>query len=82
MEYSNFYDLAKYGNENWKGAYSEKDVACNAYDYKLEFDESKKVGKPTHIISELMKLLDEDGSEEAMWFLNDIRWELKLPFEE
>ena len=42
MEFADFYDIAEYGNSAWKGNFSEKEVACNAYDYKVEFDTSKE----------------------------------------
>ena len=44
MEYSDFYDIAEYGNENWKGCFTLKEIACNAYDYKAEYDYSIKQG--------------------------------------
>ena len=70
MEYGNFYDIAEYGNQNWKGFFSPKEIACNAYDYLCEFNASKEQAKPTHTIQELCKLLKEDGSEECLeWAL-------------
>ena len=57
MEYADFYDIAEYGNENWKGSFTPKEIACNAYDYKVEYDYSIKQGKPTHTMIELCKLL-------------------------
>ena len=60
MTYDDFYTIAEYGNENWKGCFSPKEVACNAYDYKAEYDYSIKQGKPTHTMIELCKLIYED----------------------
>lgn len=60
MEYEKFYNIAEYGNANWKGCFSPKEVACNAYDYKVEYDYSIKQGKPTHTMIELCKLICED----------------------
>ena len=60
MEYSDFYDIAEYGNENQKGCFTLKEIACNAYDYKAEYDYSIKQGKPTHTMIELCKLICED----------------------
>ena len=60
MEYSDFYDIAEYGNENWKGCFTLKEIACNAYDYKAEYDYSIKQGEPTHTMIELCKLICED----------------------
>ena len=64
MEYSDFYDIAEYGNENWKGCFTLKEIACNAYDYKAEYDYSIKQGKPTHTMIELCKLICEDMGKE------------------
>ena len=61
MEYSDFYDIAEYGNENWKGSFTPKEVAQNAYDYLCEYEETVKQGKETHTIKELLKLLQEDN---------------------
>lgn len=60
MEYEDFYDIAEYGNANWKGYFTQKEIACNAYDYKVEYDYSIKQGKPTRIMIELCKLICED----------------------
>ncbi len=60
IEYCDFYDIAMYGNENWKGNFTQKEVACNTYDYKSEYDLSVIQGKPTRIMIELCKLICED----------------------
>ena len=60
MEYADFYDIAKYGNENWKGSFTPREIACNAYDYKAEYDYSIKQDKLTHTMIELCKLICED----------------------
>ena len=60
MEYTDFYNIAEYGNENWKGSFTPKEIACNAYDYKTEYDYSIKQGKPTRTMIELCKLICED----------------------
>ena len=78
LSYSDFYDIAEYGNENWKGSFTPKEIACNAYDYLCEFEASKANGEPTHTIEELAKLLVEDGSEEAKEWLYQIASELNL----
>ena len=80
MTYEDFYDIAEYGNANWKGNFSPKEIACYAYDYLVEFEESKARGG-YHIsstIQELLSLLDEDDSEEANHFATQIRKELGL----
>ena len=60
LEYVDFYDIAEYGNENWKGSFTPKEIACYAYDYKIEYDYSIEQDKPTHTMIELCKLICED----------------------
>lgn len=60
LEYADFYSIAEYGNENWKGNFSPREIACNAYDYKVEYDYSIKQSKPTRTMIELCKLICED----------------------
>ena len=60
LEYADFYDIAEYGNENWKGSFTPREIACNAYDYKVEYDYSIEQGKPTRTMTELCKLICED----------------------
>lgn len=78
MEYSDFYDIAVYGNEAWKGSFSNKEVACNAYEYKMDFDYSKESGSLASTIYELLLLLDQDNSEETQEWARRIREELKI----
>ena len=60
MDYNDFYTITEYGNENWKGSFTPREIACNAYDYKAEYDYSIKQGKPTRTMIELCKLICED----------------------
>lgn len=60
MDYSDFYTIAEHGNENWKGSFTPREIACNAYDYKVEYDYSIKQDKLTHTMIELCKLICED----------------------
>lgn len=78
MEYADFYDIAEYGNKNWKGSFTPKEVACNAYDYLCEFEASKVNECVNHTMKELCRLLIEDGSEEAKEWLYRIVSEVKL----
>lgn len=80
LDYSFFYDIAEYGNANWKGNFSPKEIACYAYDYLVEFEESKAKGGYyiSSTIQELLRLLDEDGSEECCFWASEIRSELRL----
>ena len=77
MEYANFYDIAEYGNANWKGNFSPREIACNAYDYLCEFEISKKYHLPTLVIQELLQLLKEDGGEETKDWHDQILNEIK-----
>ena len=78
LGYGDFYDIAEYGNANWKGGYTPKEVACNAYDYLCEFKYSKTSQEPSDTIKELTKLLAEDASEKAKDWLYQIAEELGL----
>lgn len=64
MTYLDFYDIAEYGNEHWKGGFSNREVADNAYDYKSEYDYSHEQGEPMHTMIELCRLIIED----KMWW--------------
>ena len=80
LTYEDFYDIAEYGNANWKGCFTPREIACNANNYLVDFEQSKaRAGY--HIsstIQELLRLLDEDDSEEANHFATQIRKELGL----
>ena len=86
MEYSDFYDIAEYGNEHWKGNFTPKEIACNAYDYMRDLEWSKNAYvTDTEIaenIRELAKLLARDGSDEAIQWLGQIADELRIEIEE
>ena len=86
MEYSDFYDIAEYGNEHWNGNYTQKEIACNAYDYLCDFEWSKNAYVTDTGIAEnirgLAKLLAKDGSDEAMLWLGQIADELRTEIEE
>lgn len=78
MTYGDFYDIAEYGNTNWKGGLTQKEVAENAYEYLCEFQESIERRFPTNTIQSLLELLNEDDNEESLHYANMIRHELKL----
>ena len=83
MEYSNFYDIAVYGNENWRGKFTEKEIACNAYDYLAEFQKSNETGKATVNMQELINTLNEDahsGSKRAAEFIEIILENAKFSY--
>ena len=87
MEYADFYDIAVYGNANWKGAFTQKEIACNSYNYLMDFEYSKAKGTVVSTIQELIDLLlddwystevnSDDDFELSNW-LWDLLVELKL----
>ena len=86
MEYSDFYDIAEYGNEHWKGNFTPREIANNAYDYMCDLEWSKNAYVTDTVIAEnireLAKLLAIDGSDEAMLWLGQIADELRIEIEE
>ena len=78
MDYADFYDIAVYGNENLKGSFTPKEIACNAYSYYADFQWSKANEVFCTTIQELCKLLAEDGGEECKNWLYQIASELNL----
>lgn len=91
MEYSDFYEIAVYGNENWKGSFTQKEIACNAYNYLVDFGYSKVKGTVVSTIQELIDLLLDDwystevNSDEDFELSNwlwDLFLELKLTKED
>jgi len=73
LEYSEFYDIAEYGNVAWKGSFTQKEVACNAYIYYADYLWSKKEGKMAHSMEVLCRNLaddletDSDNMQIAYW---------------
>ena len=66
MTREDFLKIAEYGNENWKGCFTEEEVRQNAEDYYAEWKYSKEQGKATHTMEELCKLLVEDIEGESV----------------
>ena len=60
LDYSFFYDLAKYCNDTWKGCFTEKEIAENAYEYLVSYEDSIKDGTPNYNIQSLIHNLQED----------------------
>ena len=71
MKYADFYDIAVYGNENWKGSFTRKEIACNAYNYLVDFEYSKANGTIVSTIQELIELLLDD------WY-NDLEGKIEV----
>lgn len=69
LNFCDFYDIAEYGNRNWKGSFTPKEIAINAYDYYCEYLESIKNKKLTHTMDLLINLLKEDLNDETeFWY--------------
>lgn len=60
LGYLNFYDIAEYGNEHWKGNFSPRKIADNAYNYKTDYDLSIADDKPNTTMIDLCRLICED----------------------
>lgn len=78
MTYSDFYDITVYGNDNWKGNFTEKEVAEMAYEYTVAFEESKASEDADATIVSLIERLGEDNCEEAKEWLRMIAEELGI----
>lgn len=78
IDYGFFWDIANYGNENWKGNFTSKEIAENAYDYFVIFISAKTSGVIQSTLSRLLSLLDMDGSTECKEWAYEIRDELGL----
>ena len=72
--------LPNMATQTGRGIFSPKEIACYAYDYLIEFQNSKIKGSyhvsPT--IQELLCLLDEDNTDECECWANEMRYELGL----
>lgn len=82
MKYQDFLEIAKYGNANWNGNYTEKEVTRNAKEYYANYEWSKankEIDEYTTIF--LLEKLAEDwanGNYEVAKWLREMITELKL----
>ena len=53
--------VANYGNENWRGKFTPREVAELAKEYAIEWESTLEERKVTPIIASLLELLDEDA---------------------
>lgn len=60
LDYLNFYDIAEYGNEHWKGNFSSREIADNAYNYKTDYDHAIADDNPNATMIDLCRLICED----------------------
>ena len=73
MDYLDFYDLCIYANENWRGGFSDRENAENAYIYKSEYDAQ---GTESSIIKNLIFLLITDNTDESLEWVRKLRNEV------
>lgn len=73
LTFSDFYDIAVYGNQNWKGYFSHKEIAMNAYDYLCEYNISLKKKKLTNTMKTLLDLLITDNTDETKYWKSCIQ---------
>lgn len=82
MKYQDFFEIARYGNENWKGYYTEEEVIQNAKNYQENYDWSKANGQvDDYTTMFLLNNLAEDwanGNYEVAKWLREMITELKL----
>ena len=76
LEYEDFYKIAKCLNEINNNIFTEQEIACSAYDYKLDYDYSIKHNFPSLTMCDLCKELvydmDYEDYEEYTQELLDI----------
>ena len=53
--------VANYGNENWRGKFTPREIAELAKEYAIEWEATVAEGKVTATIADLLELLDEDA---------------------
>lgn len=76
MGYDDFYDIAVYGNEAWKGSFTQREIACNAYEYLCEFEDSKAKKRLNGTMLDLVDLLMQDNEDECIEWATRILTEI------
>ena len=77
MTYGDFYNIAAYGSENWKGNFPQNEIACNANSLWEDFLWSKSERMISRTIVSLIKNLEEDDTEQSRKWISQIKEELK-----
>ena len=77
MEFLFWYDVASYCNTAFKGNFSEREVAENAYELKCEWDWSIQHGKVGYGIIGLLAELRMDNTDEVDQFIEAIESEIE-----
>jgi hypothetical protein len=72
LDYHFFYDLAKWSNSAWKGAYSKDEIISNAQDYYSDYKISLEKDACVGTVAIMIDMLKDDDSEGARHFLNEI----------
>lgn len=81
LEYTDFSSIAEYGNENWKGAYTKKEVKLNADNYWKDYQWSMQNEIIAESISFLLSNLLQDwndGNENVISWLIQLINDLKI----
>lgn len=82
MKYQDFLEIAKYGNANWNGNYTEEEVTRNAKEYYANYEWSKankEIDEYTTMF--LLEKLAEDwvnGNSEPTKWLREMITELEM----
>lgn len=76
MTYLDFYDIAVYGNEAWKGSFTQREIAANAYEYLCEFEDSKAKKRLNNTMLDLVDLLMQDEEDECVEWATRILTEI------
>ena len=81
MKYVDFYDIAAYASEHWRGKFTPKEIACHAYNLYAAFEWSKANKKTASIIKSLCENLEEDvvnmpNNEDVKIWIKHIQEEL------
>ena len=80
LNYEFFYDVATYANKHWKGCFTEKEIAVNAYNYLESFKTCIELQNTVPAIQTLLDNLQEDikndpKNEEAIHFFEELKQE-------
>ena len=78
LNYEFFYNIALHANANWKGGFSAREVAINAYNYLCDFQTSRETGTVTDSIKCLYENLVEDNVDYTLDWAYDIADALNL----
>lgn len=77
MTYEDFYDIAVYINANVeRQRFTQREIACNAYEYLCEFEDSKAKQRLNSTMLDLVDLLMQDGDDECVEWATRILTEI------